>query len=64
MLSPMFVVTEADAAAIRAVYEQKGELSAAVELCAGGSPASRTTRWRGNAPALSPGGSRARCGRG
>jgi hypothetical protein len=29
----MFVVTEADAAAIRAVYQQHGELSAAVELC-------------------------------
>ena len=28
----MFVVSEADAAAIRAVYEQRGELSAAVEL--------------------------------
>jgi hypothetical protein len=28
----MFVVTEADAAAIRAVYEQEGELSAAIEL--------------------------------
>ena len=28
----MFVVTEADAAAIRAVYERSGELSAAVEL--------------------------------
>jgi hypothetical protein len=28
----MFVVTEADAAAIRAVYEQRGEFSAAVEL--------------------------------
>jgi hypothetical protein len=28
----MFVVTEADVAAIRAVYEQRGELSAAVEL--------------------------------
>ena len=28
----MFVVTEADAAAIRAVYEQDGELSAAIEL--------------------------------
>ena len=28
----MFVVTEAEAAAIRAVYEQRGELSAAVEL--------------------------------
>ena len=32
MLSPMFVVTEAEAAAIRAVYEQRGELSAAIEL--------------------------------
>jgi hypothetical protein len=28
----MFVVTEADAAAIRTAYEQDGELSAAVEL--------------------------------
>ena len=28
----MFVVTEEDAAAIRAVYEQRGELAAAVEL--------------------------------
>ena len=28
----MFVVTEEEAAAIRAVYEQRGELSAAVEL--------------------------------
>ena len=28
----MFVVTEEDAAAIRAAYEQRGELSAAVEL--------------------------------
>jgi hypothetical protein len=28
----MFVVTEADAAAIRAAYEQEGELSAAIEL--------------------------------
>jgi hypothetical protein len=28
----MFVVTEADAAAIRAAFEQHGELSAAVEL--------------------------------
>jgi hypothetical protein len=29
----MFVVTEADAAAIRAVYQQRGEFPAAVELC-------------------------------
>ena len=28
----MFVVTEADAAAIRAVYEQRGEFAAAIEL--------------------------------
>ena len=28
----MFVVTEAEAAAIRAAFEQRGELSAAVEL--------------------------------
>jgi hypothetical protein len=28
----VFVVTEADAAAIRAVFEQRGEFSAAVEL--------------------------------
>jgi hypothetical protein len=28
----MFVVTEEDAAAIRAVFEQDGELSAAIEL--------------------------------
>ena len=28
----MFVVTEAEAAAIRAIYEQSGEFSAAVEL--------------------------------
>jgi hypothetical protein len=28
----MFVVTEADAATIRAVYEQRGELSAPIEL--------------------------------
>jgi hypothetical protein len=27
----MFVVTEADAAAIRTVYEQRGELSAAID---------------------------------
>jgi hypothetical protein len=28
----MFVVTEADAAAIRALFDQEGELSAAIEL--------------------------------
>ena len=30
--SAMFVVSEAEAAAIRAVYEQRGEFAAAVEL--------------------------------
>jgi hypothetical protein len=28
----MFVVTEADAAAIRAIFDEEGELSAAIEL--------------------------------
>jgi hypothetical protein len=32
MLSSMFVVTEADADAIRAVFEQRGEFAAAIEL--------------------------------
>ena len=32
MLSSMFTVSEVEAAAIRAAYEQRGELSAAVEL--------------------------------
>ena len=32
MLHAMFVVTEADAAAIRAVYQQRGEFAAAIEL--------------------------------
>ena len=32
MLPAMFIVSEADAAAIRAAYEQEGELSAAVEV--------------------------------
>jgi hypothetical protein len=32
MLPAMFVVTEADAAAIRAAYEQEGELSATIEV--------------------------------
>jgi hypothetical protein len=29
---PMFAITEAEAAAIRAVYQQRGEFAAAVEL--------------------------------
>ena len=32
MLPAVFVVTEADAAAIRTAYEQEGELSAAIEM--------------------------------
>jgi hypothetical protein len=32
MLPAMFVVTEADAAAIREIFERDGELSAAIEL--------------------------------
>ena len=32
IIPTMFVVTEADAAAIRTAYEQDGELSAAIEL--------------------------------
>jgi hypothetical protein len=32
MLSAMFVVSEADAAAVRTIFEQEGELSAATEL--------------------------------
>jgi hypothetical protein len=32
MLPAMFVVTEADAAAIRTAYEQEGELSVAIEV--------------------------------
>ena len=32
MFLGMFIVTEADAAAIRAAFEQDGELSAAIEL--------------------------------
>jgi hypothetical protein len=32
IFTAMFVVSEADAAAIRATYEQEGELSAAIEL--------------------------------
>ena len=32
MLPTMFVVTEADAPAIRAIFDEHGELSAAIEL--------------------------------
>jgi hypothetical protein len=53
----MFVVREAEAAAIRTAFEQRGELSAAVEL-RDASPASSTTRRQWNAPAPSPAGNR------
>ena len=54
----MFVVTtEEDEAAIRAVYEQRGEFAD------GGSLASPTTRRHGSAPGPSPAGSRYRYGR-
>jgi hypothetical protein len=32
MLTPMFLVSDADAAAIRETFEREGELSAAIEL--------------------------------
>jgi hypothetical protein len=57
MLPAMFLVTEADAAAIRAIFEQEGELSAAIR-CAACSPGSPTTQRRGSAPGASRGGSR------
>jgi hypothetical protein len=50
MLRGMFVVTESDAAAIRAAFDRGGELSAAF-ICAGCSRASPTTCRRGNARA-------------
>jgi len=54
----MFVVTEADEAAIRAVYEQRGEFAAAIELRQRALP---TTCRHGSAPAPSPVGSHCRC---
>ena len=58
----MFVITEAEAAAIRAAFEQEGELSAAVELrrC---SPPLPTTCRRGSAHASLPDGCRCRLDR-
>jgi hypothetical protein len=46
----MFVVTEADAAAIRAVFQKRGEFSAAIELRRR-FPASPITRRQWSAPA-------------
>ena len=45
----MFVVTEADADAIRAVFNQE-ESCRPLSSCAGGSQGSPTTRKRGRAP--------------
>jgi hypothetical protein len=54
----MFVVTEADAAAIRAIFERDGELSAAIEVRRR-FPLMMTPR-RAHTPGPSPGGSRCR----
>jgi hypothetical protein len=43
MLPHMFLVTEADATAIRTIFEQEGELSAAIELRRQFPPGSPTT---------------------
>jgi hypothetical protein len=56
----MFVVTEAEAAEIRVVYQQRGELSAAVELrrrFPGITDNAQAREW----PGPSPAGSRRRC---
>jgi len=51
--SMMFMITEADADAIRAVYHEHGELSAAMN-CAVASPGSRTMQKRGRSPDGTP----------
>jgi hypothetical protein len=56
----MFLVTEADADAIRAIFNQEGELSAAIESCAGDFLRSPTMRRRGRTFGRSPDGSRHR----
>ena len=56
----MFVVSEAEAAAIRAVFQQRGEFAAAIELRRR-FPGITDNRRRGSASAPSPAGSR--CGR-
>ena len=53
----MFVVTETDAAAIRAAFDRGGDYRPP-SSCAGYSPASPAPRRRESAPALSPAGSR------
>ena len=54
----MFVVTEAEAAAIRAAFDHGGEFSAAVELRRLFPGVTATKRRLGSAPELSPRGSR------
>jgi len=61
MLSGMFSVSEAEAAAIRAAYEQGGESAAAVELRRYFAASTALPR-HGNTPAPLLGGSRCRCG--
>ena len=58
----MFVVTEADAAAIRAVYQQRGEFAAALELRRR-FPGITDTAQRASAPGPSPAGSHCCAGR-
>jgi hypothetical protein len=55
----MFVVTEADAAAICTISDEEGELAAAIELRRR-SPESATTLRQGHVPGSSPGGRRLR----
>jgi hypothetical protein len=54
----MYVVTEADAAAIREVYERDGELSAAIELRRRFPGITDNARAREQARGSSPGGNR------
>jgi hypothetical protein len=54
----MFVVSDADAAAIRAAYEQRGEFAAAVELRRRFPGITDNARRHGSAPGPSLAGSR------
>ena len=56
----MFVVTEADAAAIRAIFDEEGELSAAIELRRRFPGVSDNAKARA-ALGASPGGHRRQC---
>jgi hypothetical protein len=57
----MFVISEAEAAAIRAAFEERGEFAAAIELRRH-FPGITDNAQGGNAPASSPAGSHCRCG--